>query len=244
MTNWSFLIIFVTNQSYFQKIMPKKTFSNLADTKKQALLDMCFEEFAINNYDKASITRVVKKLGIAKGSIYQYFENKKDLYFYLIDYGTELRLQNVKELFQSSSITFKDLLIENFLEKVRFDNKYPTVGAFLFTVMKERFADDLGNMEVKTKERIVGLTRKLLQKYVVAEHIRKDIQIDIMAYTVVQVQMGLYDFLEMNYNIDFRKNIKEKKPMIPLQENQIKKIIEQFAEILLCGIKNNSNDKC
>ena len=224
--------------------MAKITFLNLAETKKQALLDACFEEFALNNYDKASITHIVKKLGIAKGSIYQYFENKKDLYFYLIDYGTELRFQNVKELFQSRSLTFKDLLIENFLEKVKFDNKYPIVGAFLFTVMNERFADDLGNMEVIIKERIVQLTRDLLQKYIRTNHIRNDLQIDVMAYLVVQVQIGLYDFLEMKYNIDFRKNIKEKKPLITLKENHLKNIIEQFAEILLCGIKNKSNDKC
>lgn len=218
--------------------MPKKTFQNLPEGKRIAILHACFEEFAINNYEKASISRIVKTLGIAKGSMYQYFENKKDLYFYLIDYATELRLNNVQQLFNSESIEFKDLLVSNFLEKVQFDRQFPVIGGFLYTVMKERFADDLGNMEIVNKRRIMELTKKLIHKYQVTSKIRNDIPADVMAYTVVQVQIGMYDFIEMTYGIDYRENIRAQKPIITIPEKDLRKHIEQFANILLNGIKN------
>jgi len=65
--------------------MPTQTFFNLPEAKRQALLDAAIEEFADNSYNHASISRIVARLGIAKGSIYQYFQDKQDLYLYLLD---------------------------------------------------------------------------------------------------------------------------------------------------------------
>ena len=64
--------------------MPKQTFFNLAESKRDAFLELAIDEFAKNDYKNASISRIVEKAGIAKGSFYQYFENKADLYLYLI----------------------------------------------------------------------------------------------------------------------------------------------------------------
>jgi AcrR family transcriptional regulator len=65
--------------------MPKETFFNLPDDKRQAILDLAIEEFAAHDYKNASISRIVERAGIAKGSFYQYFADKKDLYLYLVD---------------------------------------------------------------------------------------------------------------------------------------------------------------
>jgi AcrR family transcriptional regulator len=65
--------------------MPKETFFNLPDDKRQAILDLAIDEFAAHDYKNASISRIVERAGIAKGSFYQYFADKKDLYLYLID---------------------------------------------------------------------------------------------------------------------------------------------------------------
>ena len=69
--------------------MPKQTFFNLPDEKRQTILDLAIEEFAEHDYKNASISRIVARAGIAKGSFYQYFEDKKDLYLYLIDLSSQ-----------------------------------------------------------------------------------------------------------------------------------------------------------
>jgi AcrR family transcriptional regulator len=69
--------------------MPKQTFSNLPEAKRQAILDIAIEEFAENDYHGASISRIVARASIAKGSFYQYFEDKEDLYLYLIRLAAE-----------------------------------------------------------------------------------------------------------------------------------------------------------
>jgi len=78
--------------------MPKDTFFNLPDYKRNRIIKIAIREFAENPYDVASISNIVREAGIAKGSFYQYFEDKQDLYRYLIELGTEERLNVIKAL--------------------------------------------------------------------------------------------------------------------------------------------------
>jgi TetR/AcrR family transcriptional regulator len=69
--------------------MPKSTFFNLPEEKRSLILDLAIEEFAERDYKSASISNIVARAGIAKGSLYQYFEDKHDLYLYLIELAGE-----------------------------------------------------------------------------------------------------------------------------------------------------------
>jgi AcrR family transcriptional regulator len=69
--------------------MPKTTFFNLPEEKRRLILDLAIEEFAERDYKSASISNIVARAGIAKGSLYQYFEDKHDLYLYLIELAGE-----------------------------------------------------------------------------------------------------------------------------------------------------------
>lgn len=64
--------------------MPTKTFFNLSDEKRNRLVDSATKEFSEKSLNKASINTIIKHAGISRGSFYQYFENKEDLYFYIV----------------------------------------------------------------------------------------------------------------------------------------------------------------
>lgn len=69
--------------------MPKQTFLNLPEEKRQAFLEIALAEFADHDYNTASVSKIVEKAGIAKGSVYQYFEDKQDLFMYLLDVSNQ-----------------------------------------------------------------------------------------------------------------------------------------------------------
>ncbi|MCB0240988.1 MAG: TetR/AcrR family transcriptional regulator, partial [Anaerolineae bacterium] len=75
--------------------MPKETFFNLPDDKRSLICDVAIEEFTEYLYDQASVNRIVAKAGIAKGSFYQYFEDKKDLYMYVLQVIAEKKLEYI-----------------------------------------------------------------------------------------------------------------------------------------------------
>lgn len=78
--------------------MPKPTFHNLPPNKRQALIDAGIDEFAAHPYAVASISRIVERLGIAKGSIYQYFDNKQDFYLFLLEYAAAEQLRLLRSI--------------------------------------------------------------------------------------------------------------------------------------------------
>jgi TetR/AcrR family transcriptional regulator len=64
--------------------MPRPTFFNLPAEKKQRVFDAAVMEFAQHRFSDASINRIIKAAGIPRGSFYQYFKNKEDLYLYVL----------------------------------------------------------------------------------------------------------------------------------------------------------------
>lgn len=72
-----------------EQSMPTETFFNLPEEKRARLLDVLLDEFSQNDYDNVSIGRITERAGIAKGSFYQYFADKKDCYLYLIQLAIE-----------------------------------------------------------------------------------------------------------------------------------------------------------
>jgi AcrR family transcriptional regulator len=65
--------------------LPKQTFFNLSEQKRKKLLESAEMEFTRAPLFEASIANIIKTAGISRGSFYQYFQDKEDLYFYLLE---------------------------------------------------------------------------------------------------------------------------------------------------------------
>lgn len=113
--------------------MPKKTFFNLSKEKQTRILEISAREFAASPYDVASISEIVRQAGIAKGSFYQYFENKQDLYQTLIQWGTEAKLALVNEhSTPNPKGDLFDVLEKQFLGTVQFQISHPDLAMVLY----------------------------------------------------------------------------------------------------------------
>ncbi len=76
--------------------MPKQTFFNLPEEKRQNIVNAAIDEFAKYGYEAASINRIVTNGGISKGSFYQYFEDKMDVFKYLISVLSQEKIEFFK----------------------------------------------------------------------------------------------------------------------------------------------------
>lgn len=68
--------------------MPKETFLNLPEEKKQKVLAVLRREFQSKPFHQVNIKAIVEESQIARGSFYQYFENLEDSYFTILDLET------------------------------------------------------------------------------------------------------------------------------------------------------------
>ena len=83
--------------------MPKATFFNLPEEKRRTIERLAVEEFAENDYHQASISRLVDRAGIAKGSFYQYFEDKEELFQYLLGLAAEQKAEFLEQALAADS---------------------------------------------------------------------------------------------------------------------------------------------
>ena len=65
--------------------MPTDTFFRLPEEKRTRILEGAWSEFTAVPYAEASINRIVQTSRIPRGSFYQYFEDKKDIFLYIVD---------------------------------------------------------------------------------------------------------------------------------------------------------------
>ena len=92
--------------------MPKQTFIKLPIDKRETLIRAAIKEFSRAPLFEASIANIVKEAGIPRGSFYQYFEDKEDLYYFLLDeYSQRLRRRFISILKKQNGD-----LMETFIE--------------------------------------------------------------------------------------------------------------------------------
>ncbi|MBU0674681.1 MAG: TetR/AcrR family transcriptional regulator [Proteobacteria bacterium] len=75
---------------------PSHTFLNLPEEKRLRIIREAVCEFGEYGYQRASVNRIVQRLGIAKGSLYQYFTNKEALFIAAFDHFSELVKKTVR----------------------------------------------------------------------------------------------------------------------------------------------------
>lgn len=64
--------------------MPTPTFHRLPPARRELLVDEAITEFATRPFAEASLSDIARRTRIAKGSFYQYFGDKLDLYRWLL----------------------------------------------------------------------------------------------------------------------------------------------------------------
>lgn len=91
--------------------MCSPTFLNLSEEKKERIIHAALEEFSTRTFNDASITNIVKKADISRGSFYQYFGNKEKLYNYLVNYLYSKHRRDLYNILKENSGNLYDSLM-------------------------------------------------------------------------------------------------------------------------------------
>ena len=78
--------------------MPKSTFYNLNEEKREKIKRALKNEFTKHTFEKASISNIIEEANIPRGSFYQYFEDKEDALKYIIEDFLNDEKEEIKKL--------------------------------------------------------------------------------------------------------------------------------------------------
>lgn len=215
--------------------MPTQTFFNLPKKKYLAVLEASIDEFSEKDYENASIASIVTNSGIARGSFYQYFKDKEDLYSYLLDvvFAEKLKYFTKDPAADGEDVFYSNLmsLLENGL---LFDYSNPRYGKLFNRAM-------FGNHSVReiAVKRIKEVSFSQIRQYVMYGvkngYFRADIDVDLVAYIINIIMSDI-----INYINDFI--FKDDVYNGTLVDNEIIKIklkqtVSSISDILNNGLK-------
>lgn len=125
----------------------KQTFFNLPEDKRNRITAVATREFAERGYEGASINRMIERLQIAKGSIFQYFGDKSGLFTYVFDLSMS-RVKNYLRDVRDSTAT-EDIFVrltQTLSAGIAFVNDHPRIYALYLRIQSDRtipFRDDI-----------------------------------------------------------------------------------------------------
>jgi len=175
--------------------MPKETFFNLPEQKRQMIEDAAIDEFATWRYDNASINRIVEACQIAKGSFYQYFDDKKDLYKYLILRIGEEKLKFISP--QDPANGAGDLfaqLAEMYRAGLAFACSYPKaalIGSQLYKNLEHPVHQEI---MADGKEMALGFFGLLVKQAKERGEVRPDVDVNFVAYVLMQTNVNIVEY--------------------------------------------------
>lgn len=181
--------------------MPKQTFFNLSEEKRQRIIKAALNEFADHQYLKTSINRIIEQAEISKGSFYQYFENKKDLYKYIIDQATETKMKFLRQKLQDyQKHDFFRLLRELFIAGIQLRNRHPLISKIGDRLLSGENEALKNEVYAETRPKSNQFFEMVLKKAVKNEQIEPKIDIKFTAFMLTNLSISISNYFFENHD--------------------------------------------
>lgn len=205
--------------------MPKETFFNLPEEKRELICRVAGEEFAAYPYAQASINRIVAGCGIAKGSFYQYFANKKDLFLYLLQLAADAKLNYLAPVIENpEQRDFFTLLRELYLAGIQFAVAHPRYAEISKNLMRSKETPLYEEVMESNMPAAYDFFAGLLQNAIGKGEVRDDIDLNLFAYLLASLNTLVLEYYFEYVASDYDEKLLE--------------IIDQFINFLKVGISS------
>ena len=215
--------------------MPKSTFFNLPEKKRRLITDLAIAEFAAADYENASISNIVKQAKIAKGSFYQYFEDKKDLYFYLVDSANAQRMRFIEEAQSPEQADFFETLRWLFRISSKFSLEHPQINQIINRAAYGDcpFRDVISE---RTKRQNSQYVRDLVEKGIANGDLLPDLDPDLAVFIIMTTGDNLKYFIPEKLKLDTRELAEEETISIDMQA--VERIFDELIQVFKRGMSS------
>ncbi|WP_420644755.1 TetR/AcrR family transcriptional regulator [Candidatus Leptofilum sp.] len=216
--------------------MPKGTFLNLPELKRQLIEEAALDEFATWGFDNASINRIVADCQIAKGSFYQYFEDKKDLYKHLLSCIAHKKIEYISPVLQNPMAhDFFTVLQEMYRSGLAFAQENPKAALIGNQVFKNREHPIHREVFDESKETAVAFYQNLIALAIERGELRTDIDVRFMIHILMSLNVATFEYyFEVVKGADFN---------ITKIDEDIMETVNLFIDFIRRGISDPIGEK-
>ena len=179
--------------------MPKDTFLNLPEEKRRLIEEVALDEFAEFGFNNASINRIVTAAGIAKGSFYQYFEDKADVFMHIVAVVGQKKAEYISPvLLNPEDHDFFTLLEELYRSGLAFTKDHPKASKIGFEIFNNQTNLLLDDLFQENRRSGYAFFNPLIDKAIARGEIDPDIDKPFIIHMLLEMQVASIKFFLQN----------------------------------------------
>lgn len=219
--------------------MPKPTFFKLPEDKRQRVLTAAIDEFASVPFEAASVNRIVRGAGIAKGSFYQYFDDLVDLYRHLIFVvGAEGKLAALRASPPPSGTGLFDQLAHTAHVSLRWAMSEPRLSAASRSLRYPAGPDSpLRSLQEEGRAAALASFTAMIEQGIRSGAVRSDVDVPAAAtMLLVSLQEGLDTLVTQRFGFDIVTLCSQPSLSDTVDSDAIDEVVDALIDTLRAGI--------
>ncbi len=211
-------------------MVPRDIFNKLEESKKSKILDTAIDEFSLHGFRQASVNRMVERIGIAKGSLFQYFGSKEGLFQVIFNYAVELVRQSLRQVKrETSDANFFERIRQSTLAGIRFIRRHPRVyRIYLKMIFQEDFP-----LRAEFLQQVHLFSAEYLRPIVDAGIIRGELRADIDPEVAVFMLDSLMDRFLQAYCVPF---LDAGAGIYQAEDSEVERRVDGLIDLLRAGM--------
>ncbi|MGH4122763.1 MAG: TetR/AcrR family transcriptional regulator [Clostridium sp.] len=139
-------------------------FYKLDEEKQNRIINAGTNIFSTNDYKHASTDDIAAEAKIAKGSLFQYFKNKKSLFIFLYEYTMKIYEKKVYEKFNFDETDYFEMLRQSLNFTMALLEKYPYMYKFVIKASYEKMPEIVESIKEVNEKIEEKMYKKMFEK--------------------------------------------------------------------------------
>lgn len=191
------------------KIIPTKTFFNLSEDKQERIITSGVNEFSKRTFEEAKLSNIIRESNIPRGSFYQYFSDKKDLYLHIFEIIKKKKIEYMKNLLTNEQeIPFLELFRLLYAQGIKFsiDNpKYVEIFKIFISSKGQLYYELIGDSIKVTKQYYISYIESDKKKKIIRENVDSQMLAELVINLTTNIAIEEFTTGDINYEELLRK---------------------------------------
>lgn len=152
------------------------------EDKKTEILQAASRVFYLKGFEGAKIEDIAKEAGIGKGTVYEYFKSKQELFDEAVSFNRELYIENI-----TKTLSIEGSFRDKFIAMARYQTDIVKKHINIFHMMSTSkiMAREMGALMLEQNMRVAEILSGLAKEAILTGELREEINPDLIAAIMI-----------------------------------------------------------
>lgn len=185
--------------------MPKPAFKHLPDEKRERILRTASQLFANQGFNPTDMDQIAKRSGVAKGSLYNYFQSKDELFLYVCRKAIERSREATWGEVQGDWDIYR-VVDHIFRHHLDFEFNFPEYHRLHLNFSSPRMEHLADRLAPESEQHTAVRLKKLLKEGIGKGIVRRDMDVAMTAFMINSLYiLFMASFVSRYYQIRMKE---------------------------------------